>query len=103
MTKQEEIRGEVARWWWNSIIDKRNVPEYDALPEDQKLTKRVFADELLAVLHSQGVVIKVDEDNLPEVGEKRLVEIKSNGQVYVAVEPLIKEDYFSNERFERGT
>ena len=75
MTKQEEIREGL------EVIFRDNQ---DYIPRQKELV-----GEIIDFLHENDVVIKVNRENLPEVGDKRLSEIKSNGQVYVAVEPLI--------------
>ena len=42
-------------------------------------------------LHENDVVIKVNLDRLPSIGDAKLAGVKSNGLIYVAVEPLIDE------------
>jgi len=99
MTKQEEIREGIERIilaTYHAGAIGTNIG--DAL--------EVSTGELLAKLHSQGVVIKVDME-LPEfplpmqgdllsyeeqIGWKRMIAFFLHKADYVAVEPLIKEE-----------
>ena len=97
MTKQQEIREgivSIAKQWFSN-----NGFAYQTMPND-----RSFEGDLLAYLHSQGVVIKAEKE-LPEnnficnlvTGEKYQDAGYRNAQRdmlkagYVVVEPLIKE------------
>ena len=101
MTKQEEIRKEIASLTYQSCIDAGHKPrkESDYLP---------LADELLSYLYSQGaVVIKVKRElpeyaPFPERNPKPIegaafllgMDIGREDMLkagYVAVEPLIEE------------
>ncbi len=77
MTKQEEIREGMLK-----ILQSRGV---------DVLKSVVVEGDIYNFLHSQGVVIKVDDYLFTQFNSQN-----------ATVEPLIKEDYFSNERFERG-
>lgn len=79
MTKQEEIKEELARleheqWvaWSKAVAEEVSLERltrweklwvaYDGLTEEQKDQDRKWADRSLGSLHSQGVVIKVDRE-----------------------------------------
>ena len=93
MTKQEEIREGIA----GVICDKicgycagRGEEIYNGLEERDKGDFRVDADKIIAYLHNNDVVIKVDRE-LPamESQERSIIFadfLKKSG--YVAVEPL---------------
>lgn len=100
MTKQEEIREEIAE----RICDALEGDEWFSLAEGQKRFCRLYATNILSYLHSQGVVIKVERE-LPDLPisqddydivfypekvyrEAQNIMLKAD---YAAVEPLIKE------------
>ena len=107
MTKQEEIREGVAGidFCWNLCGERAyecnmqaTCPALLGRGKERSLRK---VDHILAYLHSQGVVIKVDRDSaycripidkVPLSGNGAHVEVSELAKAgYVAVEPLIKE------------
>ena len=119
MTRREEIREGVAK---NIFLKQRTSDDYiyrrpcwEELGASAKKPFYKEADGISRFLHSQGVVIKVDRE-LPEylqaswvkIEDDIFTELEWNTQKaldkagYVAVESLIEEGYFNNERFERG-
>ena len=95
MTKQEEIKGEIYRILYDVACSP--YPERGGLLENR-------ASQILAYLHSQGVVIKVERELPPRyfANRKKMpwvsdYDVEKNTQEemlkagYVAVEPLIEE------------
>ncbi|GAG08483.1 unnamed protein product [marine sediment metagenome] len=94
MTKQEEIKKEIAKLCLVSVDG--SFVDWEGADKHDKEQAYGQADELLKYLHSQGVVIKVVTDNtqwkptlrsfmrLLFLGERRLAGYR------VAVEPLIE-------------
>ncbi len=98
MSKQTDIKVGLGRLRLSERThDGTNWPSFLSPDDIQKI---------LGFLVESGVVIKVDREEPFQVfldGKKHDIKnewLESAG--YVAVEPLIKEDYFNNERFERG-
>ena len=102
MTKQEEIQKALAK----ELLDLQGTG-YDSLEA---------AEWILGILDALGVVIKVDRElplypgparSDPEwIPPEEILYLEAQVTMvkagYVAVEPLVEEYYFNNERFERG-
>jgi len=98
MTRQEEIREGLKEILSKDLIElsctHENPPPYKDCGEECNEYIDGLILRLLTYLDSQGVVIKVGESRLPKVGGRVLPSyeawIESNGQIFVAVEPLIE-------------
>ena len=104
MIKQEEIREGTAEWLWKHRAGETTVQDcvytWAELPGYRKDDFRASADKLMAYEHSQGVVIKVDANRLPDISyhsaypenEDRYQQAMLKAG-YVAVESLIGESH----------
>ena len=90
MSKQEEIREWVAKWFQahERPYTTDTIFKCTIWDSDYKL-----ADQVLSYLHSQGVVIKVDRELPSHLDTDPMYKagwVDAIGNGYVAVEPIIK-------------